>query len=107
MFLHTYNLKFLGPLPSTHKNYKYLFTVVDTFAKFIWIYPVQTIPTKDALDKLQLQQSVFGNPCQIITNKDTAFMSNDFKTSFEHVNIEHLQLMYPVELARLNRLMAH
>ncbi|GFX72088.1 transposon Tf2-9 polyprotein [Trichonephila clavipes] len=52
------------------KCYKHLFTVIDSFSKFVWIYPVKSTSTKDALDKLILQQTIFGNPSKIITDKE-------------------------------------
>ena len=65
---------------------------MDVFTKFIRIYPVQTTSTKDAIDKVQFRQSVFGNPCRIIADKDAAFMPNDFKTYREQENIEHITI---------------
>ncbi|GFW20469.1 transposon Tf2-9 polyprotein [Trichonephila clavipes] len=55
--LHTYHIDFLGPLPSTNKNYKHIFTVTDAFTKFTWIYPVKTNSTSDALRSLELQKA--------------------------------------------------
>ncbi|GBL98155.1 hypothetical protein AVEN_268248-1 [Araneus ventricosus] len=53
--LSTYHIDFIGPLPSTNKNYQHIFTVVDAFTKFTWLYPVKTISTESALEKLKLQ----------------------------------------------------
>lgn len=39
--LDTYHIDHLGPLPSTRKNYKYIFVVVDAFTKFLWLYATQ------------------------------------------------------------------
>lgn len=44
--LDTYHLDYLGPIPSTKKNYKHIFVVVDAFAKFVWLYPT-TSTTSD------------------------------------------------------------
>ncbi|GFY21708.1 hypothetical protein TNCV_1168521 [Trichonephila clavipes] len=57
--LDCYHCDFLGPLPSTKKCYKHLFTVIDSFSKFVWIYPVKSTSTKDALDKLILKQTTY------------------------------------------------
>ncbi|GFW00978.1 transposon Tf2-9 polyprotein [Trichonephila clavipes] len=54
-----YHCDFLAPLPSIKKCYKHLFTVIDSFSKFVWIYPVKSTSTKDALDKLIFQQTIF------------------------------------------------
>ncbi|GFU18350.1 transposon Ty3-I Gag-Pol polyprotein [Trichonephila clavipes] len=40
--LSTYHVDFIGPLPSTNKSYQHIFTVVDAFTKFTWLYPGRT-----------------------------------------------------------------
>ncbi|GFX33816.1 hypothetical protein TNCV_3962251 [Trichonephila clavipes] len=90
--LDCYHCDFLGPLPSTKKCYKHLFTVIDSFSKFVWIYPVKSTSTKDALDKLILQQTIFGNPSKIITDKGSAFTSTEFQKFCQEESIEHVQI---------------
>lgn len=87
--LATYHIDHLGPLTSTNKNYKYILTVVDAFTKFTWIYPVKTLTTEETLNKLSLQQQVFGSPERIITDRNAAFTSNDFKEYCQNENITH------------------
>ncbi|GFW08257.1 retrovirus-related Pol polyprotein from transposon 17.6 [Trichonephila clavipes] len=69
-----------------------LFTVIDSFSKFVWIYPVKSTSTKDALDKLILQQTIFGNPSKIITDKGSAFTSTEFHKFCQEESIEHVQI---------------
>jgi len=38
--LHTYHVDHLDLMPSTKKNYKHIFAVIDAFIKFIWLCPV-------------------------------------------------------------------
>jgi len=74
--LSTYHLGSIATL----KLYKYLFVVVDDFSKFVWIYLMKTMNAREVLKKLQSQQKVFGNLCRIISDQDSAFMSNDFQS---------------------------
>ncbi|GFT16637.1 transposon Tf2-9 polyprotein [Trichonephila clavipes] len=60
--LSTYHVDFIGPLPSTNKSYQHIFTVVDAFTKFTWLYPVKTVSAESALEKLKQQQKTFGVP---------------------------------------------
>ncbi|GFY26198.1 transposon Tf2-9 polyprotein [Trichonephila clavipes] len=59
--LSTYHVDFIGPLPSTNKSHQHIFTVVDAFTKFTWIYPVKTVSAESALEKLKQQQKTFEN----------------------------------------------
>lgn len=86
----TYHIDFIGPLPSTNKNYQHIFTVVDAFSKFIWLYPVKSTKTKDAIDKLKIQQATFGNPSRIISDRGSAFTSKDFDEYCQSEDIQHL-----------------
>ncbi|GFX07809.1 retrovirus-related Pol polyprotein from transposon gypsy [Trichonephila clavipes] len=59
--LSTYHVDFIGPLLSTNKSYRHIFTVVDAFTKFTWLYPVKTVSAESALEKLKQQQKTFEN----------------------------------------------
>lgn len=58
---------------ATCKLYKYLFVVVDAFTKFVWIYPTKSTNAREVVDKLQIQQAVFGNPRRIISDRSEEF----------------------------------
>ncbi|GFY08433.1 retrovirus-related Pol polyprotein from transposon 17.6 [Trichonephila clavipes] len=90
--LSTYHVDFIGPLPSTNKNYQHIFTVVDAFTKFTWLYPVKTVSAESALEKLKQQQKTFGNPIRIISDRGSAFTSKLFNDYCDEENIQHLQI---------------
>lgn len=90
--LHTYHLDHLGPLGPTNKGYRYLFTVVDAFTKFIWIYPTKSTTSKEVISRLESQKIIFGNPKRMVTDRGTAFTSGEFRKYCEEQNIEHFQI---------------
>ncbi|XP_018357329.1 PREDICTED: uncharacterized protein LOC108757418 [Trachymyrmex cornetzi] len=67
--LHTYHIDHLGPLESTNKNYKHILAVIDSFTKFVWMYPVKSTTSKEVIEKLELQKNIFGNPTCIISEE--------------------------------------
>ncbi|GFV92431.1 hypothetical protein TNCV_3950411 [Trichonephila clavipes] len=77
--LSTYHVDFIGPLPTTNKNYNHIFTVIDTFTKFTWLYPTKSTTAQEAIEKLKLQHKTFGNPSRVINNKGGAFRSKEFE----------------------------
>ncbi|GFW31340.1 transposon Tf2-11 polyprotein [Trichonephila clavipes] len=91
--LSTYHVDFIGPLPSTNKSYEHIFTVVDAFTKFTWLYPVKTVSAESALEKLKQQQKTFGNPIRIISDRGSAFTSKLFNDYCGEENIQHLQIV--------------
>ncbi|GFS67589.1 transposon Tf2-6 polyprotein [Trichonephila clavipes] len=89
--LSTYHVDFIGPLPSTNKSYQHIFTVVDAFSNFTWLYPVKTVSAESAIEKLKQQQKTFGNPIRIISDRGSAFISKLFNDYCDEENIQHLQ----------------
>ncbi|GFW52570.1 retrovirus-related Pol polyprotein from transposon 412 [Trichonephila clavipes] len=90
--LSTYHVDFIGPLPSKNKSYQHIFTVVDAFTIFTWLYPVKTVSAESALEKLKQQQKTFGNPIRIIPDRGSAFTSKLFNDYCDEENIQHLQI---------------
>lgn len=88
--LQTYHLDHLGPMTATDKQYKYVFGVTDAFSKFCWLYATKTTNCNEVIAKLEVQQQVFGNPRRIITDRGSAFTSNQFKEYCEANNIDHI-----------------
>lgn len=88
--LDTYHIDHLGPMVATCKLYKHLFVVVDAFTKFVWIYPTKSTSSKEVIDRMRIQQIVFGNPRRIISDKGAAFTSGEFQKYCENENIEHV-----------------
>ena len=84
--LEVYHIDHLGPLPSTKKNYKYIFVVVDAFSKFVWLYTTKTTNTAEVINHLSRQAIIFG---KIISDRGTAFTSTEFQRYCAEEEIEH------------------
>lgn len=85
----TYHIDHVGPMTNTQKSYKHILVVVDAFTKFVWLYPTKSTDTADVLNRLRSQSTIFGNPRRIISDRGTAFTSNDFKQYCEEEGIQH------------------
>lgn len=90
--LHTLHLDHIGPLTETRKQYNYILTIVDAFTKFVWLFPTKSTSTQEVLNKLEIHQQVFGNPIRIISDRGTAFTSNDFAQYCKEEEIEHVKI---------------
>jgi len=107
--LDTYHVDHVGPIPSTRKNYAYLLVVVDSFSKFVWLYPTRSTTTAEVVSRLTKQAAIFGNPRQIVTDHGTAFTSGDFKTYCDCEKIKHILTTVGVprgngQVERINRI---
>lgn len=107
--LDTYHVDHLGPLTSTKKGYNYIFSVIDAFTKFVWIYPTKSTGVNEVLSKLKTQQAIFGNPRRIISDRGGAFVSGEFRDYCVEENIQHILVTTGVprgngQVERLNRI---
>ncbi|GBM86924.1 hypothetical protein AVEN_151823-1 [Araneus ventricosus] len=73
-------------------GYQHIFPVVDAFTKFTWFYPVKSPFAQEAIGKLKLQQTVFGNPSRIITDRGSVFIAKEFETYCSEEGIQHLKI---------------
>lgn len=90
--LQTFHADHLGPMTQTDKKYQYIFVLIDSFSKFCWLFPTKTTATKEVIEKLLVHQQTFGNPIRLITDKGTAFTSNQFKEYCHENLIEHITI---------------
>ncbi|GFX58931.1 transposon Tf2-11 polyprotein [Trichonephila clavipes] len=90
--LSTYHVDFIGPLPTTNKNYNHIFTVIDAFTKFTWLYPTKSTTAQEAIERLKLQQKTFGNPSRVINDKEGAFRSKEFEDYCADEQISNVQI---------------
>ncbi|XP_076660118.1 uncharacterized protein LOC143363405 [Halictus rubicundus] len=88
--LNTYHVDHVGPMSATTKAYRYIFVVIDSFSKFIWLYPTKSVNAKEVINKLSGQQKVFGNPERIISDRGAAFTSVDFQNYCMDEGIRHI-----------------
>lgn len=86
--LHTFHIDHTGQLETTKKSYQYIFVVIDAFTKFTWLYPTKSTKCEEALDKLRMQQTTFGNPARIVADKGSAFTAKAFEDYCMEENID-------------------
>ncbi|GFW16527.1 hypothetical protein TNCV_2351511 [Trichonephila clavipes] len=75
----------------THK-FTYIFTVIDAFTKFTWLYPTKSTTAQEAIERLKLQQKTFGNPLRVINDKGGAFRSKEFEDYCADEQISNVQI---------------
>lgn len=107
--LYTYHIDHLGPLPSTNKNYKHIFVVIDDFSKFVWLYSTKSTTSREVIACLTKQQTVFGNPYRIISDRGTAFTSEEFNKYCTDEQIKHVLITTGMprcngQVERINRI---
>lgn len=88
----TIHIDHFGPLPSLKSKDKYVFAVIDGFTKFVKLYAVNGPGTKEARVALEKYFEYYSRPRRIISDRGTAFKSNDFHGFVARLNIKHVEV---------------
>lgn len=110
MPLDTYHIDYLGPLPSTRKNYKHILVVIDGFSKFTWLYATKAASASEVIIRLTKQSAIFGNPRRIVSDRGSAFTSAEFRNYCTDEGIEHQLITTGIprangQVERVNRIL--
>ena len=87
----------IGELPATEptNGYKYVLVIVDTFTRWIELYPLRTTGAVEAADALLVHFCRFGEPAQIQSDRGAQFVNSLIEVLVQRSNIQHvLSLAY-------------
>lgn len=87
---HTLHADHLGPFPRSKRGNIYILVIVDSFTKFVSLYPVKSTRTKESVRALRTLFSYFGSPIRLITDRGTSFTSKKFKLFIRSVGAKHI-----------------
>lgn len=91
MPLDTYHSDHPGPLPSTKKNHKYIFVVVDAFSAFVCLNCIKSKTAIEVIEKLRNQANFFENPRRILYGGEIAFTSKECNQHCGDEKIDHIR----------------
>lgn len=85
----TIHVDHFGPLPTTEDGYKHIMVILDAFTCFIYLRPVKTTNAQETCAQLQLLFEIFGLPKNVVSDRGTAFTSNEFASFLESRRVYH------------------
>lgn len=83
------HLDHLGPFPKSQRGNSYVLVVIDALTKFVQLYSVKTTRGAESILKMNSFIRRFGTPKMIVTDRGSAFTSNDFKEFCTQNGIRH------------------
>ncbi|KAL4149769.1 hypothetical protein QTP88_003637 [Uroleucon formosanum] len=86
----TIHVDHLGPLEKTKNSNKFILVVIDSFSKFVKCYPNRTTKTEEVVLHLKNYFRTYSKPKRLVSDRGTAFTSNDFKTFLLSESVEHV-----------------
>lgn len=67
-----------GPLTDTSQGFKYILVLVDAYTRFTWLFPAKTTSSRETIKHLLGVFNVFGFPNTLVSDRGTAFTSQEF-----------------------------
>lgn len=81
-----------GPLEETKDGHRHILLIVDAYTRFTWLFAVKSTGTKEAIRHLETVFQTFGRPKEIVSDRGTAFTSNEFVSFLDKLDIKHRKI---------------
>lgn len=88
----TFHIDYFGPIKKSHDHFKHIFLVIDAFSRFTWLFPTKSTGSQKVMKHLSNLFKNFGNPVSLVSDRGTAFISQEFTNFLKHYNIVHRQV---------------
>ena len=86
---HTVHIDHKGPINPTSNGKKHCLVVVDSFSRFLQVYPVANTTAFETMKTLEKFALTFGIPQKLVYDKRTAFMNKNFTSWLHELGITH------------------
>jgi len=77
---------------SHRSRYNHIFVIVDTFSKYVLLYPTRSTGVDEVVTCLERQAVCFGNLYRIVSDRGAAFTSHMFREYCDREKIQHLMI---------------
>ncbi|CAL1672060.1 unnamed protein product [Lasius platythorax] len=86
---HIFHADHFGPIKETRDGFKHIFLVIDAFTRYTWLFPTKSTGSREAIKNLSFLFQNFGFPRFFVSDRGTAFTSQDFENFLKHYNVSH------------------
>lgn len=81
-----------GPITESYKGYKHILLAIDAFTRFTWLFPTKSTGSHEVIKNLSYLFQNFANPIFLVSDRGTAFTSQEFTNFLNHYNVTHRQV---------------
>jgi hypothetical protein len=87
------NVDTIGPLPPDDIENKYIIVIIDTFTRYVELYPVKSVDADHAVLAINAHCGRYGVPKQIVSDGGSQFINNMMAEYCVMAQIEQVQTM--------------
>ena len=79
----------IGPLPSTEEGFTFVFVMIDTFTRWVMLYPLESTGGKECLRAMIQHIGIFGAPSMMVSDGGSQIVNATIKEALNILNVEH------------------
>jgi hypothetical protein len=79
----------IGPLPPSSEGHKYIIVIIDTFTRYVELFPAVDVSAQSAASALVSHILRFGVPSELVTDNGSQFVNQVFQHIATHVGFSH------------------
>jgi len=83
-----FHINHFGPIHDSSNNFKHVL-VIDSFSRYTWLFPTKF---KETIKHLSYLCQKFNRPVCLVSDRGTAFTSQEFAEFLNSYNIVHRQV---------------
>jgi len=84
------NIDTIGPLPEDEGGYRYIFTIIDCFSRYLTVYPSINISAEEAAEAILIHMSNYGTPCQILSDRGSEYVNKVIKELLDNTGVDQI-----------------
>jgi transposase InsO family protein len=79
----------IGPLPRSDSGHEYIIVLIDTFTRYVELFPAIDVSAASAASALISHILRFGTPVELVTDNGTQFLNHMFTAMATHIGFAH------------------
>jgi dihydroneopterin aldolase len=83
------NVDTIGPLPLSKYGFKYILVMIDTFTRYVELYPIRDLTAEEAVDAFIQQFGRWGVPSVVQSDGGSQFHNRDIQELLSYVTVLH------------------
>jgi len=87
-----FHVDHFGPIHNSSNSFKHILIVIDLFSRYTWLYPTKSTKSKETIKHLFHLFQNFNPPVCLVSDRGTAFTSQEFAEFLNSYNIVHRQV---------------
>lgn len=79
----------IGPLPATEEGFSHILVFIDTFTRWVMLFPTESTSAKECMRALIQHIGIFGVPAEVVTDGGSQLLNTTVKETLTLLEVEH------------------